>query len=438
MPTTLARDTKAANEQVEKTELADLKTSQEMAQVIGEIANNGITIVLKPKLDEAERQKAEAEAILKEDKTNAVALEQKRLANEVIKTYGQGSQIQLAVRAVTGILQGIATGEATQAAVGGLSPYANQAIKQLTTDPNTGEVNTQANLMAHALLGAVEAYATGNNATAGAAGAVGGEVAAKIITEQLYQKTPEQLTEAQKQTVTALSQLASGLAGGLISDSTAGAINAAEIGKRAVENNFSLNYTNEELEGMAINAKAVVLQKELDQQVTEELKKEYPLIYQTAEGTYYIVSKTGKAMYIAREVVIDAVPMFIVPEIGAGTKFYTLLSRMAVSGSANLAVQKLSGQEFNPYEFTGAVVSGIVSPSFKTTSEAIRFNAGIGMAIGMANGGDGIGDAALAAGATYGAAKVSNPIWSSVISESIQKLPIIFNSLKKEERNNEE
>ena len=240
MPTTLARVTKAANEQVEKTELADLKTSQEMAQVIGEIANNGITIVLKPKLDEAERQKAEAEAILKEDKTNAVALEQKRLANEVIKTYGQGSQIQLAVRAVTGVLQGIATGEATQAAVGGLSPYANYAIKEATTDKD-GNVNTEANLMAHALLGAVEAYATGNNATAGAAGAIGGELAAKIITEQLYQKIPEQLTEAQKQTVTTLSQLASGLAGGLISDSTAGAINAAEIGKRAVEDNGLLS-----------------------------------------------------------------------------------------------------------------------------------------------------------------------------------------------------
>lgn len=116
--------------------------------------------------------------------------------------------------------------------------YANYAIKKATTNQITGEVDTQANLMAHALFGAVEAYATGNNATAGAAGAVGGELAAKIITEQLYQKTPEQLTEAQKQTVTALSQLASGLAGGLISDSTAWAINAAEIGKRAVEDNF--------------------------------------------------------------------------------------------------------------------------------------------------------------------------------------------------------
>lgn len=224
----------------------------------------------------------------------------------------------------------------------------------------------------------------------------------------------------------------------MISDSTAGGINAAEIGKRAVEDNFNLNYTNEELEGMSIKANAAVLQKELDQQVTEEFKEEYPLIYQTVEGAYYIVSTTGKVIYIAREVVIDTAPMFIVPEIGAGTKFYTLLSRMAASGSANLAVQKLSGQEFNPYEFTGAVVSGIVSPSFKTTSEAIRFNAGIGMAVGMANGGNGISDAALSAGATYDATKVANPIWSSVISESIQKLPIIFHSLKKEERKNEE
>ncbi|KGQ54426.1 hypothetical protein IO44_09850 [Gallibacterium anatis str. Avicor] len=395
-----------------------------MAQVIGEIANNGITIVLKPKLDEAERQKAEAEAILKNDKHNQTAQQQLDTANKVIKTYGQGGQIQLAVRAVTGVLQGIATGEASQAVVGGLSPYANYAIKKATTD-KAGNVNTEANLMAHALLGAVEAYATGNNATAGAAGAVGGELAAKIITEQLYQKTPEQLTEAQKQTVTALSQLASGLAGGLISDSTAGAINSAEIGKRAVEDNFNLNYTNEELEGMSIKANAAVLQKELDQQVTEEFKEEYPLIYQTVEGAYYIVSTTGKVIYIAREVVIDTAPMFIVPEIGAGTKFYTLLSRMAASGSANLAVQKLSGQEFNPYEFTGAVVSGIVSPSFKTTSEAIRFNAGIGMAVGMANGGDGISDAALSAGATFVGSKISNPFLSIIVSETIQKIPNI-------------
>ncbi|KGQ31271.1 hypothetical protein P375_08330 [Gallibacterium genomosp. 2] len=124
--------------------------------------------------------------------------------------------------------------------VGGLSPYANYAIKKATTDKD-GNVNLEANLMAHALLGAIEAYTTGNNAAAEAAGAVSGELAVKIITEKLYQTNPENLTESQKQTVSALSQLASGLAGGLISDSTAGGINAAEIGKRAVESNGLLS-----------------------------------------------------------------------------------------------------------------------------------------------------------------------------------------------------
>lgn len=167
--------------------------------------------------------------------------------------------------------------------------YANYAIKEATTDKNNN-VNLEANLMAHALLGAIEAYATGNNAAAGAAGAVSGELAAKVISEQLYQKSPEQLTEAQKQTVSTLSQLASGLAGGLISDTTAGAINSAEIGKRAVENNFNLNYTNEELEGMAINAKASVLTKEIDQKVIDKFEREHPELIENLKTTGDIAS----------------------------------------------------------------------------------------------------------------------------------------------------
>ena len=86
------------------------------------------------------------------------------------------------------------------AVVGGLSPYANLAIKNATTDSD-GNVNSTANLMAHALLGAIEAKATGNNALAGATGAVGAELTAQLITEQLYGKNAKDLTEAQKETV---------------------------------------------------------------------------------------------------------------------------------------------------------------------------------------------------------------------------------------------
>lgn len=91
--------------------------------------------------------------------------------------------------------------------------------------------------MAHALLGAIEAKATGNNALAGATGAVGAELTAQLITEQLYGKNAKDLTEAQKETVSTLSQLAAGLSGALVGDSTQSAVASAEIGKRAVENN---------------------------------------------------------------------------------------------------------------------------------------------------------------------------------------------------------
>ncbi len=66
VPTTLSRDTKAANEQVDKTEIADLKTRQEMAQVIGEIANNGITIVLKTEIGRSGTPKSRSGSNIKE------------------------------------------------------------------------------------------------------------------------------------------------------------------------------------------------------------------------------------------------------------------------------------------------------------------------------------------------------------------------------------
>ena len=63
---------------------------------------------------------------------------------------------------------GLTTGSVQAAGVAAASPYANQAIKQLTTDRQTGETNLVTNTLAHAALGALEAKATGNNAAAGA------------------------------------------------------------------------------------------------------------------------------------------------------------------------------------------------------------------------------------------------------------------------------
>ncbi|MBG3014851.1 VENN motif pre-toxin domain-containing protein, partial [Proteus mirabilis] len=59
-----------------------------------------------------------------------------------------------------------------------------------------------------------------------------------ILSHSLYSNPPEELTETEKQKVSALSQLAAGLAGGISTGNIEGAITAAQTGKNAVENNF--------------------------------------------------------------------------------------------------------------------------------------------------------------------------------------------------------
>nr|WP_231849196.1 VENN motif pre-toxin domain-containing protein [Photorhabdus asymbiotica] len=56
-----------------------------------------------------------------------------------------------------------------------------------------------------------------NNALSGAAGAASGELAAQVLMTQLYgdKAKVSELTEEQKQTISTLSTLAAGLAGGI-------------------------------------------------------------------------------------------------------------------------------------------------------------------------------------------------------------------------------
>ncbi|MGR2858993.1 Contact-dependent inhibitor A, partial [Erwinia sp. 1181_3] len=62
---------------------------------------------------------------------------------------------------------------------------------------------------------------------------------AGILKDQLYGDTPAaDLTETQKQTLSALATLSSGLAGGLAGDSTESAVYAAQAGKTTAENNY--------------------------------------------------------------------------------------------------------------------------------------------------------------------------------------------------------
>ncbi|EMF4354539.1 VENN motif pre-toxin domain-containing protein [Providencia rettgeri] len=147
--------------------------------------------------------------------------------------YGTGSDFQKAAQAVTGLLQGLAGDNLAGALANASSPYLATLIKQ-----QVGEDNKAANAMAHAVLGAVVAELNNQSAAAGGLGAGGGELSAHVIMNTLFPgKEVWQLTESEKQQVSALSQLAAGLAGGLTTGDVAGAVTAAQAGKNAVENN---------------------------------------------------------------------------------------------------------------------------------------------------------------------------------------------------------
>jgi filamentous hemagglutinin len=100
------------------------------------------------------------------------------------------------------------------ALVGGVSPYLAEVIKKFAPDESS-------RVMAHIVLGAVSAELQGGNALAGASGAGISAAGAEYIKTQLYgDRSVEQLTEQEKQTVTALATLAGGLAGGIVGGDT--------------------------------------------------------------------------------------------------------------------------------------------------------------------------------------------------------------------------
>ena len=187
-------------------------------------------------LEEAEKAKAE-----NNNETNQALAKQARdnfeTASRKAKEWETGGSQRLIIDSALNVISTALAGRpAAEVVASGLSPAVNNQIKKATTDAK-GNVNTALNLTAHALWGAVEAYAGNRNVAAGAAGAAGGEAAAHFLASTLYNKSPEKLSEEEKRTVSSLSQVAAGIAGGSLSDSSDGAIIAAKTAKDSVENN---------------------------------------------------------------------------------------------------------------------------------------------------------------------------------------------------------
>ncbi len=271
--------------------------------------------------------------------------------------YGTGSAIQQGLQAATAAVQGLAGGDLAKAIAGGSAPYLAEVIHNMTTDPVTGKVNTEANLMAHAVVGAVVAQINGNSTLAGASGAAMGE----FIAQQLYPNIKrEDLTEEQRQTISSLSTLAAGLAGGLTGDSSADTVAGAQAGKNSSENN-NLSLPS----GMMDYGQAATSwnQYAVDNNLTPE---------QTQAGLNKLAQgDLPEGANIAKAIVdgyVDGVFMAGAFYLGPTVVIGKGITGAVIGGGANSAFQYINmtpDSEFSYYSAAVAAGAGYLAPGYK-------------------------------------------------------------------------
>ena len=296
--TALSRDTKNANQRVEKQDLQKVQERQEMAKVIGDITNNAISIATyneREKINKLSLEKFKAEEKYGKASKQAQEIGKQITAiqNDIDGTYGIGSKTGMAIRAVTAALQAAAQNDTAGSLVALASPYLNKTIHEMTAGDTAKDKAT--NLMAHALLSAVEFQVTGKDPLTGAIAGVTGEVTAEIIA-RAYGKPVSELTANEKENISTLSQLAGGLAAALTAKANGttteqggsflAATSGAETAKRAVENNFALEtaVNNPQVDWTA-EAKAQEKISEATRQAAEEFEKAHPELVKNLRTT---------------------------------------------------------------------------------------------------------------------------------------------------------
>ncbi|WP_434998799.1 hemagglutinin repeat-containing protein [Pectobacterium brasiliense] len=251
--TTLSRDVEHANNALSPIFNKEKEQKRlKQAQLIGEIGAQVMDIVRTEgelKAQKAAEAKGDSKVerpkdgdSVKEWEVYKKALTESPTYKAEMQKYGTGSDFQRAAQAATAAIQALAGGDIQKAIASGASPYLAQLVKDVTLPKDESKITASdiaANAMAHAVVGAVVAQLSGQDAAAGAIGASSGELIARaIMADQYPGKTANDLTEEEKQSVSALSTLASGLVSGLAGDSTASAASGAQSGRNAVENNF--------------------------------------------------------------------------------------------------------------------------------------------------------------------------------------------------------
>ena len=224
----------------------ELDLQRDVTEQFSNNLSQGAALIIEKLSEKARKQKYEAavaleqaqKAVKENDSESNRTLERQAQmqfdkADQAAKEWETGGRQRRLVDSAMNVLSTALAGRpAAEVVASGLSPMVNHHIKEATKGQSDA-----VNLTAHALWGAVEAYAGNRNVAAGAAGAVAGEAAAKVIAETLYGKSPNALSQEEKLTVSTLSQAAAGIAGGALANSSDGVGIAAQTAKGAVENN---------------------------------------------------------------------------------------------------------------------------------------------------------------------------------------------------------
>ncbi|RUR90825.1 hemagglutinin repeat-containing protein [Pectobacterium polaris] len=281
---TLSRDVEHANNALSPIFNKEKEQKRlKQAQLIGEIGAQVMDIVRTEgelKAQKAAEAKGDSKVKRPQDGDSVAMWEDYKKAltesptyKAEMKKYGTGSDFQRAAQAATAAIQALAGGDIQKAIASGASPYLAQLVKDVTIPKDESKITASdiaANAMAHAVVGAVVAQLSGQDAAAGAIGASSGELIARaIMADQYPGKTANDLTEEEKQSVSALSTLASGLVSGLASNSTASAASGAQSGRNAVENNALSDIVENKVSGISQEEKYQSAQKQLVAMVEE-------------------------------------------------------------------------------------------------------------------------------------------------------------------------
>ncbi|HIE4303993.1 TPA: hemagglutinin repeat-containing protein [Proteus mirabilis] len=190
------------------------------------------------KQDDIDKAKAEliAEGKSVGDRDITALLFNKEVEKNLAESgFGTGGKYTRAMQAATAAVQGVMGGDLKAALADGAAPFIANEIKKQIPDEEA-DANLKRTI-AHGIANAALALAKGENVAAQATGAMTGE-AIGILAEYIYNKQPGELTEREKENVSAWATLASGLAGGLAGGDTQSVANAARAGKTTVENNL--------------------------------------------------------------------------------------------------------------------------------------------------------------------------------------------------------